>query len=900
MKKLIIIIALALLSVPAVFAAAGTEGREFWVALTLGRGPKDTGNNMEHYICVSSKSRSGQVTVTNPQTGWTKTYTIPTGTGWLKISDIPQQQMYPFSSNAGSQQSASGQKYSVGLRVTATTDVSVYAALRYENSFDASNILPITALQGDYITQDYPAYANETPTTSFTNFCVLATENNTQVRITPHAKTYDGKPAGVPFTVTLNAGEVYYVVSEQSTENANKSSDDSYLKSLSGSRVECINGKKIAVFNGDICTRTPNSVAARDMHYEQAIPTDYWGREFIVTRSKEKDANRIRITAMEDGTQVYLDGSSRVAYYLNAGETQEIELAVATDMSNFAKATYDGFSLSDQYIQEAMYIRTSCPVAIYNYDTGNSYKSGSNSELNGSYGDPSMTWVSPLEQNISEITFGVMNTSKTTRHFCNIVTLTSNTASVELREVAAGLLSANKLTAADWTPVPGNPLYSYARKALTLNANSIYNIKADAGFIAHVYGNGDDESYAYSCGSAAVKQGVQVGSYTLINGTRASGTFCVGQPIHMNAQVGSLTVDYAEWDMGDGVSFNDGRIEFDYAYETPGWYDLYCIVRAHKECPETTYPAETIHVAYHVVEPDTLRRNFYICEGETFSYGGVNYTEATTDTAYFNCDSVVIFNLEVGRKSSYEFNVTAQDEFVFGGQTYYNSGDYTITLTNAAGCDSVVTAHARVVTCLHMTLDETYLSACGDDDNIQIGYTVHRGDVGDAAFVFRNQQTSLISNGTAWTLPLADIKPGHYTNAYIAVQDTNCNEIVQLPISIDVLYPSSIFEQKWEDVLAVLNSKYNGGYNVIAYQWYYNDMPIPGATSSVYYVGPDDTLQPDGKYAVELTTSDGVRLLSCPKAAVIQTAAPAPAKKAVLVAPGVISINIDGQEYLVR
>ncbi len=343
MKRSWMIIALVAIlssSATSLFAQASTEGKEFWVALTIGRGPEDKGDGFEAFICVSSKTRKGTVTVTNPQTNWVQTYQIPNTTGWLKIADIPQSAIYPYAQNETGQQKASGKTFKTGLLVTCDEEVSVFAGLRYTNAFDASNVLPITALQSEYIIQDYPPFADGTPT-SFSNFCILATENNTQVEITPHAKTYDGKPANTPFTITLNEGEIYYVVSEQATDNGNKSSDDSKYKCLSGSYVKAKNGKKIAVFNGDICTRTPNGVSARDIHYEQAMPTDYWGTEFVITRSLEKDANRFRITALEDGTQVEINGHYFTT--INARETYEIELAVAIDMKNFdldAKSDY--------------------------------------------------------------------------------------------------------------------------------------------------------------------------------------------------------------------------------------------------------------------------------------------------------------------------------------------------------------------------------------------------------------------------------------------------------------------------------------------------------------------------------------------------------------------------------
>lgn len=852
-RHVYILIFLLLGSCLPMFAAAGTEGKEFWVALTIGRGPKDVGDLAEFYICVSSKSRSGEVTVTNPITGWTKTYLIPTGTGWLKINDIPKSAIYPFGDNVKKQWAqASGQKFNTGLQVSCTEVMSVFASIRYEHAFDATNVLPISALQSDYIIQEYPPYGNEG--TAFSNFCILATEDNTEVEITPYNTTYCQKQGKVPFTVTLNKGEVYYICSQEGSEA------NAQAVSLSGSKVRAKDGKKIAVFNGDVCTRTPNNVSARDINYEQAIPTDYWGREFIVTRSLKKDANRFRITAMEDGTTVSIDGNQIAT--LAACETFEFELAITKQMN---KTTLPARYC---FVEDAAYITTSCPVALYNYDTGNAYTSKDKtvpSEFDKEMGDPSMTWVSPIEQKISEITFGVMNTDKTTKHFVNIVTETANTGNIELREVKAGLFGNNMVSATDFKTVAGSPNYSYARVPLTENQDAIYTLKGDGGFIAHVYGNGNDESYAYSVGSAAVRRGIEIGNQIWQDGVAADVTYCIGEPIQLNAQVGSDIIDYADWDMGDGSkkkgSMNQTNIKFDYIYESPGWYDITATVYAHKDCPQTTYPPEDVNIRILVVRPDTITRNFFICEGETITYGGQQYTQAQKDTIHFNCDSVVIFNLEVGQKTDSTLSLTAKDSCYWNGTMYYKSGEYEWTGTNAAGCDSIVHLNLHILTCLELTMSNESYTFCSDDNSFSIPYTYIKGDIGEAQLRFEDKTVPLHDNNGSFVADMHYFRPGHY-NAVIEVKDDVCQQTLELPVNFDVLYSSGIIRQKWDNVLTLYNADRNGGYTFSSYQWYKNGEPIEGATGSYYH--SDEPFDSKDEYSVRLGTEGKADLFTCP------------------------------------
>ncbi|MBR6520964.1 MAG: T9SS type A sorting domain-containing protein, partial [Paludibacteraceae bacterium] len=68
--------------------------------------------------------------------------------------------------------------------------------------------------------------------------------------------------------------------------------------------------------------------------------------------------------------------------------------------------------------------------------------------------------------------------------------------------------------------------------------------------------------------------------------------------------------------------------------------------------------------------------------------------------------------------------------------------------------------------------------------------------------------------------------------------------------------------QRWNDVLAVKNSDYNGGYEFVAYQWFLNGMPLEGFTTSQYYTGAN--LDFSGDYQVLLTRKDdGVSVFTC-------------------------------------
>ena len=201
------------LAIGKVYSQASTEGKEFWVALTLAAAPAE--GLPAPFIAISTKEQTN-ITITNPNDpSWPGVTRAVVADAWslFTTDDIPLKEWYPTSASSISKlANEAGKTNNYGLKITTDKDVSVFAALRMVNSFDAANILPITAIQSDYITQDYPPYIKPDDGDALAMFTILATENNTQISITPSSTTSDGHVAGNPYTITLNAGQTYYVL----------------------------------------------------------------------------------------------------------------------------------------------------------------------------------------------------------------------------------------------------------------------------------------------------------------------------------------------------------------------------------------------------------------------------------------------------------------------------------------------------------------------------------------------------------------------------------------------------------------------------------------------------------------------------------------------------------------
>ena len=875
-KSLFLVILFAGIS-NVVWGQASTEGREFWVALNMTTGTGGTDHSP--FICITTQHQGGSYTITNPADA---SFTPITGmippTGYIKITastnptagQIDLNKWYPVGMTA---QTASNQIKNTGLKITTTVDCSVFAGNRLPQSFDAANILPITALQMDYLTQDYPGYDHENKGGGYPVTTILATENNTRVTILPSSAVLNSTGTA-PITKTLNAGQVLYLTGDNRA-------------TLSGTSVS--SDKKIAVFTGVNNTDVPGPVSARDHLYEQNMPTDYWGTHFVVTRSMKKDANRIRVTASNNGTEIILDGMSLTT--INAGDTYEFELCeeVMRTEEGYTKASAEGRGTEYYLDGEAHYLETSCPCAVYSYDVSENYyikKNGTSERDPNSAGDPAMVWISPLEQQLGRVTFGVMNTDQTPTHYVNIITPTEGAASLAVKEIKMNggqvVYGNNLVQPTDVKPVPAKPEYSYARIKLMDNAESVYTITSDIGFIAHVYGSGNKESYAYSCGSAAVQQGVKVNGETFTNGYRSDKKYCFGDEILFDANVGTDAISRVDWNFGDGTSEYYGQSVTSHSYTSPGWYDVTAALYGHQVCTsESEQYLGSVSFSFRIVRPDTVFGSVIpqcISLDEYKSdpaYWDEKIANPQIDTVQENCYDTVKLNYIIYNRETEEYRDTIVGRDIaygYDGTPYYASQDVVEVYKNAAGCDHFVRYYVKVITCLDITVNNNPATqhVCPGED-FSVSYTKTKGDIeGMATLNIPGTQDKeiYISNDNikdAWlTIPISEMtKPGAY-KAQLQIKDENCGDLLKFDIDFKIYYPQDIFSLKYNNVLAVYASGYGGNTygNFTSFQWYHNGALIPGATSAVYHT--DAPFKPGDTYYVELSDGVATPLPACP------------------------------------
>jgi hypothetical protein len=241
------------------------------------------------------------------------------------------------------------------------------------------------------------------------------------------------------------------------------------------------------------------------------------------------------------------------------------------------------------------------------------------------------------------------------------------------------------------------------------------------------------------------------------------------------------------------------------------------------------------------------------------SYDSTGVYADTIPTEY-GCDNITVLYLTVLKDTVMYDTICSTDVYYVDGVRVTESGRYSIK--SSLGCDSIV-KEVLVNESLVLGVDSV-ISVCATDDNIIIPFVEESGKLLEYAITFKDAEMAeasaeaLTPESGAMVVPmLKGIEPNRY-KATLSFGELSCGGD-DIDVMIDVYYPDSVIAQRWNDVLAVRNDAYNGGYEFVAYQWYKNNMPIDGATSSILY----EDLDFDAEYSVMLTREDGVKEMVC-------------------------------------
>ncbi|RBL88572.1 PKD domain-containing protein [Chitinophaga flava] len=468
------------------------KGKDFWVGYGHHQFMEPGNSNSQEMILYLSAEQAATVTVSITGTAWTRTYNIPANT--VIASDlIPKAgasdaRLYsPPPSFGGT--GGEGVFTNRSIHIQSNVPIVAYAHIYGSASSGATMLMPEETWGYSYISvNSQQNYGSD----CFNWMFVIANQNNTVVEITPSVLTRNGRLPGVPFTVTLNRGDIYQLVGASLGGSLGRQLTGTVVKSIGNANGQCF---PVAVFSGSSRTSiTCNGASSSgDNDIQQVFPFQAWGKRYLTapfsaSNSPSSPQNAIfRIVVKDPNTIVVKNGLT------------------------LDKTTLINNSYYEYLSGTADYIEADKPVLVAQY-MPSSFACGNTDNL----GDPEMVYLSPLEQAIKRTGFYRNTRESITVNYLTMIIPTAGTTSLRIDGVQNNYDLAY--------PHPRMNGYSVVIKRWPA-AQAQCIVTSDSAFIATTYGLGSVESYAYNAG-------------TLINNLNAVGS------IHNEYDTSKTTNDF--------------------------------------------------------------------------------------------------------------------------------------------------------------------------------------------------------------------------------------------------------------------------------------------------------------------------------------------------------------------
>ncbi|MCX6208102.1 MAG: PKD domain-containing protein [Bacteroidetes bacterium] len=349
---------------------------------------------------------------------------------------------------------------------------SLWGHIYAGSSSGATMVLPTNTWGANYSVLTVGGKTNNGVPHSF--FFVQAAEDNTIVDITPAddiTATASGTttlyPAGVPFSVTLNKGDVFNALG--------KLLSSSIGVDLTGTTVvsrDC--NKKIALFTGNgrvqLFVGACNPVnGGSDNFIQQMFPKQAWGTKYLTSPFRDMEAGLYKVIVSDPATVVKVNGTTLSGLVQNA-YSYETDTLLNIE--------------SDKPVMVAQFCAT-------NRCNGTGISTHPNT---GDIGDPEMVILSPTQQAINDVTVYSTNNFSIQHNYINVIVPNAGVASFMLDGVNVSTSFATHTADAN---------YSYAVFS-DLTGNTSHRLQSNVPFNAIAYGfstSSTNESYGYNAGT---------------------------------------------------------------------------------------------------------------------------------------------------------------------------------------------------------------------------------------------------------------------------------------------------------------------------------------------------------------------------------------------------------------
>lgn len=401
-----------------------------------------------------------------------------------------------------------------GIHITSLDEITVYGLNQKPFTTDAYLGLPTDALGTNYRIMSYQGPAAGLGSA----FGIVGTVNGTVVTITPSV-TAGVRAAGIPYTITLDQGQSYYL-------------EVNGIADITGTLVDAT--QPIGVLGSVVCVNVPTGCGACDHIVEMLPPTPTFGEKFgaVPLAGRDASGDQWRFLASENSTTITMNGVVQ-SPVLNAGQFMERAISIKS------------------------VIESDKPILVAQYAKG----LGCSGNITG---DPFMMMIPSFEQYLSNYTMTTV--SGFNSHYINILAPNAVVGTLTLNGVA---IPAGSFTAIGTSGFSGG--------TIAISAGS-HVLNATAPFGATIYGWNSFDSYGYG-GGQSFSPVATVSSIAL---TPATGTIGINTnqcwqttvQDQFNNPLENIRVDYTVTGVNPqtGFSFTDasGISTFCYTGSNPG------------------------------------------------------------------------------------------------------------------------------------------------------------------------------------------------------------------------------------------------------------------------------------------------------------------------------------------
>jgi gliding motility-associated-like protein len=797
------------------------RGREFWVGYGHHQFMEPAMSNGQDMVVYLSAEQAATVTVSIDGTAWTRTYNLAANTVIATeaipksgVNDARLVSVPPSFGGTGGE----GVFSNKGIHIQSDVPIVAYAHIFGSASSGATMLMPVNTWGYTYTSLNSPQQYTDN---CFSWMYVIAKENNTVIEIKPSELSRNGRPAGVPFNITLNKGDIYQLVGAPLGSGRGNELTGTTVKSVGNSDGKCF---PVAVFSGSSRTAincSGFSSTSGDNNMQQVFPYQAWGKRYLTTP---------------------LSGTSALSFQTNMYKVLVKDPATVVKRNGVVLTGLTSHSVYEFESRTADYIESDQPVMVAQFEA-----SASGCPFTNGDGDPEMIYISPIEQATKRVAF-YRNT---------VEVINTNALLMVIPDAGLSSLLIDGVNAYDVSyPHPNMPGYSVVVKRWK-SAVAQCIVSSDSAFNAITYGLGNVESYGYNAGTylnnlnaigqihneadTSVKQ---QNDYTCINTPVNLSVLFTYQPTKLVWQLSKLgTTIIPSGDITDnapvvtkqvlikGVTYYQYTLPQTYQFPAAGYYDVSVLATA----PHIQNCNNTEEIIYTI-----------IVKGKPFA--GASYQNALScayDSVHF-AGELTSNGYQIDRwEWDFSKGVTVKQQhttqlFAAGVQPAK------LTVISKEGCVADTSFNIDIYAVPHtdFTTDNNICQAV--PAKLTDKSTITSGAITSWQWTFADG-----SNSTNATFNKTFTTAGTQAVKLLTVSDHGCKKDTSIPVTVhaapivDFIPPAAVCMP--EGTATFTNTTTVSDQSAMTYQWTFGDAGVSTDKSPVHHYAAA------GNYAVALT-----------------------------------------------